>query len=276
MADFLSTYAQHQDVQELNKERTMSFFSARRHLGSILDQTLRDTTFHIFWSPRDAHGGWCQDVVQGVADIKDIVDTLAQRGQVPYICLDILALEEWDRQNAVEECDGLIDSLQAFGGIVERSETFWTERMQHSVFWDALQGTVVDRAMNSRASGTGTNSDEIDTSHELTKNYFNPRDMALPPELILLCNLYDRHVLRQQVIIQLSLPLNRRMELCKSGENAPDKDVDHLYLWCFARARDADEEFGGRRELELAVEVDENNVIINSRGNRDGRWCSGR
>jgi hypothetical protein len=52
------------------------------------------------------------------------------------------------------------------------------------------------------------------------------------------------------------------MELRSSGENAADKDVDHLYLWCFARDRDVDEEFGNRRQFDLAVEVDEDNVVI--------------
>jgi len=220
----------------LNKERTMSFFLARRHLGSILDQTLRDTTFYIFWSPRDAHGGWCQDVMQGVADIKDIVDALAQRGQVPYVCLDIVALREWDLQNSGNECDGIISSLQAFGGIVERSETFWTERMQHSVYWDVLQGTVVDHAMKPTANDAGVAQDDVPS---VFKKHFDPRSMTFPTELIPLCSLYDRHILRQKVIIQLSVPLNARIELCHSGDNTPSKDVDHLYLWSSTHARDA-------------------------------------
>jgi hypothetical protein len=81
-------------------------------------------------------------------------------------------------------------------GIVEKSETFWAERMQHSVYWDVLQGVVVDRAKDSQARGLWTNPDAIDPSLEPTKNYFNPRDMSLPMELISLCNLYDRHILR--------------------------------------------------------------------------------
>jgi hypothetical protein len=166
MADFLKVYAQHQDVLELNTERTLSFTAARSRLGSILDQPLRDITLHIFWSPRDSHREWCQDFKGRVAGLRGLVDTLTQQGQVPYICLDIIALKEWDRQNSVEECDELINSLQAFGGIVERSETFWAERMQHFVYWDTLQGVVVDRAKDSRAKGPWTNPDAIDSSLE--------------------------------------------------------------------------------------------------------------
>jgi hypothetical protein len=176
--------------------------------------------------------------------------------------LDITALEEWDRQNSVEECNELIILLQTLWGIVERSETFWAERMQHSVYWDSLQGVVIDRSKDSEAKGLRTSFDAVDPLLEQTKKYFDPRVIALPTELISLCNLYDRHVLRQKVIIQLSLPLSRRVELRSSGENTAAKDVDHIYLWYLVRGRDADEEFRERREFELAVEVDEDNVII--------------
>jgi hypothetical protein len=174
--------------------------------------------------------------------------------------LDILALKEWDRQNSVEKCDELINSLQAFGGIVERSETFWSERVQYSVYGDTAQGTVVGRAMNSQDGGMGVASGDVDLF--VAKKYCDPRNMTLPTELIPLCSLYDRHILRQKVIIQLSVPLNARVELCHSGDNTPSKDVDHLYLWSSTRARDDDEEFGRKQELELAVEIDENNVIV--------------
>jgi hypothetical protein len=49
--------------------------------------------------------------------------------------------------------------------------------------------------------------------------------------------------------------------LCHSGDNGPNKDIDHLYLWS-AHARDDNDEIGRNQELELAVEVDENNVIV--------------
>jgi hypothetical protein len=64
MADLLSKHANHQDAQEMNKERTLNLVSARCNLGSVLHQAPRDVTFHIFWSPRDAHGDLCRDVIQ--------------------------------------------------------------------------------------------------------------------------------------------------------------------------------------------------------------------
>ena len=116
MANFLNVYAQYEDVQELNTERTLSFLVARSRLGSILTQPLRETTFHIFWSPRDPSGGWCVDLRSRVADLRGLVDSLTQQRQTPYIFLDITALEEWDRQNSAKECNDLVASLQAFGG----------------------------------------------------------------------------------------------------------------------------------------------------------------
>ena len=61
--------------------------------------------------------------------------------------------------------------------------------------------------------------------------HFDPRSTALPAELVPLCNLYDRHILRQKVIIQLSLPASDRAKLRGSGGDAALERVDQIRLW---------------------------------------------
>ena len=61
--------------------------------------------------------------------------------------------------------------------------------------------------------------------------HFDPRTTALPAELVPLCNLYDRHILRQKVVIQLSLPANARGKLRSSGGDAVLEKVDQIHLW---------------------------------------------
>ena len=262
MADFLKFYAQYENVQELNTERCLKVVTARSRLENILPQPPRGTTFHIFWSPRDFGGGLRSDVAERITDLRTVVRSLTQQGQTPYICLDITSLDEWDRKNSSAECAALVTSLQACGGIVERSDTFWAERIQYSVRWDPLQGAVIDCSKAFASKDLQSSLDASDPLDEKIRTHFDPRKTLLPSELIPLCNLYDRHILRQKVIIELSLPLKERTELRSSGGDVATKDVDHIYLWHLVRGREVDEESRRQPDFEMAVEMEEDDVIL--------------
>jgi hypothetical protein len=61
--------------------------------------------------------------------------------------------------------------------------------------------------------------------------HFDPREAPLPAELIPLCNLYDRHILRQKVVIELSLSTEERIKMRSSGGDTATGWVDQIHLW---------------------------------------------
>ena len=90
MEAFLQSYAQYTDIHELNTERNLDFVTVGTRLGAILYKPMRGMTFHIFWSPRDRGGRLRSDLV----DLRDVVKSIVEQGHVPYICLDMTAMEE--------------------------------------------------------------------------------------------------------------------------------------------------------------------------------------
>ena len=178
MGAFLQSYAQHTDVHELNSEKNLNFVNVGTRLGAILSNPTRAMTFHIFWSPRDGGGRPRSHLQNQIVDLRDIVKAIVEQGHVPYICLDMTAMEELESNDPSMEFSALVADLQGFGGRVERLDTFWAERIQLSDQWDLVQGMVVEGASNYSSK--------------------DPRNTALPAELVPLCNLYDRHILRQR------------------------------------------------------------------------------
>jgi hypothetical protein len=67
---------------------------------------------------------------------------------------------------------------------VEQLDTFWAERFQHSVQWDAKQGMVIEQMKES-----SENLDASMSSEETVLKYFDPRTTSLPDDLVPLCNL---------------------------------------------------------------------------------------
>jgi hypothetical protein len=94
MAAFLHSYAQHTDIHELNTERNVKFIKAGISLGTVFLNPTRGMTFHIFWSPRDPSGRLRSDLGDQIADLRDTVRSIIEQGHVPYLCLDVTAMEE--------------------------------------------------------------------------------------------------------------------------------------------------------------------------------------
>ena len=109
---------------------------------------------------------------------------------------------------------------------MEQLDTFWAERFQHSMQWDAKQGMVTEQMKES-----SENLDASMSSEETVLKHFDHRNTALPIELVPLCNLYDRHILRQEVIIQLSLSADDRIKMRSSGGDVATGKVDQIHLW---------------------------------------------
>ena len=214
-------------------------------------------TFHIFWSRRDPSGRLRSDLGEQIADLSGAVRSIIQQKHVPYLCLDMTAMEELETNDPNLAFAELITSLQERGAIVERSDTFWAERFQHSVQWDARQGTVIEQ--------TKELSESLDTSmssEETVLKYFDPRTFPLPDELVPLCNLYDRHILRQKVIIQLSLTADARTKTqCSSGDAATG-GVDQLHLWYLKHQSESGTEASWYLESAKAVEVVGDDIVM--------------
>jgi hypothetical protein len=163
-----------------------------------------------------------------IVALREVVKNIVDNGHVPYICLDQIAMDEWELQGSEIDFSALVEGLRAFGALVETLDTFWTEINQITARWDSKQGVVLDRSGNdvpndlSDSLGTSTSSEEGSTKH------FDPRSTDLPRELVPLCNLYDRHILRQNVVIQLSL---ERVKIRRSGVDTAMEKVDRIYLW---------------------------------------------
>jgi hypothetical protein len=80
-----------------------------------------------------------------IVDLREVVKGITEQGHVPSICLGMTAMEELELNDPSMEFAALVTALQEFGGIVERSDTFWAERIQHAVQWDPTQGVVTER-----------------------------------------------------------------------------------------------------------------------------------
>jgi hypothetical protein len=145
--------------------------------------------------------------------------------------MDITAMEELELNDPNVGFAALLTTLQGFGGIVERLDTFWAEKIQQSVQWDPVQGIVTDCSKNTSLKDLSDNLDASTSSEETVVKHFDPRNTALPIELVPLCNLYDRHILRQKVIIQLSLSADDRIKMRSSGGDVATGKVDQIHLW---------------------------------------------
>ena len=187
-------------------------------------------TCHIFWSPRDGGGRPRSHLQNQIVDLRDIVKAIVEQGHVPYICLDMTAMERLEWNDPSMEFSALVADLQGFGGIVERLDTFWAERIQLSVQWDPVQGIVIEGSRTYSSKDMSDSLDASTSSEETAMKHFNPRNTALPAELVPLCNLYDRHMLRQKVVIQLSLPAGDRAKMRSSGGDAAIEKVDQIHL----------------------------------------------
>jgi hypothetical protein len=81
-------------------------------------------------------------------------------------------------------------------------------------------------------------------------------------ELVPLCNLYDRHILRQKVIIQLSLPTSDRAKMRGSGGDIATGRVDQIHLWHLKYRSEEGEEARTQSEFSTAVDVGEEDVVL--------------
>jgi hypothetical protein len=138
----------------------------------------------------------------------------------------MIAMEELELNDPNMEFSALVAAVQGFGGIVESLDTLWAERTQLSVQWDPVQGIVTEGSGDHSSKDLSDSLDASTSSEEIVMKHFDPRSTALSAELVALCNLYDRHILRQKVIIQLSLPASERAKLRSSGGVAAQSKSD--------------------------------------------------
>jgi hypothetical protein len=123
MAAFLRSYAQYSEILELNTERNLSFNKAAVGLGAVFLNPTPGMTFHIFWSPRDPSGRLRSDLGDQIADLSGMVRSITQQKHVPYLCLDMTAMEELEANDPNLSFAELITSLQEKGAIVEQLDT---------------------------------------------------------------------------------------------------------------------------------------------------------
>ena len=83
-------------------------------------------------------------------------------------------MEELELNDPSMEFAALVTALQEFGGIVERSDTFWAERIQHSVQWDSLQGVVTECPKTTPPKDRSDSLDASTSSEETVVNCFDP------------------------------------------------------------------------------------------------------
>jgi hypothetical protein len=155
----------------------------------------------------------------------------------------------------------LITDLQGFG-IVERLDTFWAERIQLSVQWDPIQGIFVEGSTDYSAKDLFDSLDASTSSEETVTKHFDPRNTALPAELVPLCNLYDRHILRQKVVIQLSLPAGDQAKMRSSGGDAAIEKVDHIHYWHLKQRSEGGEEAQISLDFSAAVDLSEEDIVL--------------
>ena len=139
---------------------------------------------HFLVSPGPS-GRLRSDVQNQIFDLRGVVKNLTDRGHVPYICLDMIAMDEFELSDPNVEFTALVTALQEFGGIVERSDTFWAERIQHAVQWDPTQGVVTERPKTVSSKDPSDSLDASTSSEETVMKHFDFRKAPLPAELIL-------------------------------------------------------------------------------------------
>ena len=100
----------------------------------------------------------------------------------------------------------MIDELKEFGALVETTDAFWTERTKLQVMWDRIAGTARTTSNEDDKNTMSCSLDASTSSEERPLIHCDSRNMTIPKELTPLCNLYDRHILRQKVVIKLSVP----------------------------------------------------------------------
>ena len=171
-------------------------------------------------------------------------------------------MDEFELSDPNVEFTALVTALQEFGGIVERSDTFWAERIQHAVQWDPTQGVVTERPKTVSSKDPSDSLDASTSSEETVMKHFDPRQAPLPIELVPLCNLYDRHILRQKVVIQLSLPTSDRIKMRSSSGDTAMERVDQIHLWHLKHQSEDGEETRKQPEFSLAVDVGEEDIVL--------------
>jgi hypothetical protein len=230
MGAFLQSYAQYRDVRDLNQEKILDFASARRQFGAITSNLERSATFHIFWSPGGGSGRLPPHLGDKIVIIKGIVSVIIECGYILYMCLDMAAIKELERKHSTNEMTAMIEELRDFGALVENTDAFWT-RTELQVMWDPIKGTACTKSQTDHINDLSGSLDASTSSEEPFMIHFDPRSMTIPKELIPLCNLYDRHMLRQKVVINLSVPILEQKKIKSSGGNKVVQEVDQLSLW---------------------------------------------
>jgi hypothetical protein len=193
MGASLQSYAQYSHVQELNRERVLNFAGARLQLGPVLSTLDESATFHIFWSPGGGGGRLSSPLGEHIVTMKDIVNCIIGRGHIPYVCLDMAAIREMERENRNNGLMAMINELKGFGALVETTDAFWTERIQLQKMWDPVTGTARMTSSEDDKNAMVGSLDASTSSEEQPWIHFDPRSMTIPQELVPLCNLYDRH-----------------------------------------------------------------------------------
>ena len=196
MGASLQSYAQYRDVQELNRAKILDFAGARRQLGPALASPERGTTFHIFWSLEGSSGRSLSHLQNQIAILREIVKHIVESRHIPYVCLDMATMEEWGQKSSSIDFSMTVEDLRGLGALVDSIDTFWTERTQLSVAWDPIEGVACNKSGNISNSLSGS-LDASTSSDETAMKHFDPRTMAIPTELVPLCKLYDRHILRR-------------------------------------------------------------------------------
>ena len=100
------------------------------------------------------------------------------------------------------------------------------------------------------------------SSEETVLKYFDPRTTSIPDDLVPLCNLYDRHILRQKVIIQLSLTTEARIETQCSSSDAVTGNFDQLNLWYLKHQSESENEASQHPESVKAVDVAGEDIVM--------------
>jgi hypothetical protein len=86
--------------------------------------------------------------------------------------------------------------------------------------------------------------------------------MAIRAELVPLCNLYDRHILRQKMTIQLSMPTSEQKKIRNSGGDTVVQKADQLNLWYLTHRAQRVGEDRTSLNFPQAVGLSEDDVIV--------------
>ena len=125
-----------------------------------------------------------------------------------------------------------------------------------------MQGVVTECSKTTPPKDLSDSLDASTSSEETVAKHFDLRKAAFPIELMPLCNLYDRHILRQKVIIQLSLPTSDRAKMRGSGGDIATGRVDQIHLWHLKYRSEEGEEARTQSEFSTAVDVGEEDVVL--------------